>query len=170
MGCDIHMYFEVKDHETNKWYCLIANEHANYDLPNELAKYDEDYFLRVVSQNESSDISRIVSSFEGHKEIRTGRNYDMFSLLAGVRDYGDCAPISKPRGLPEDVSEYIKYLSDRWGCDGHSHSYYTLKELNRHMDKIKKYGESYYEKFSAIMSLCEGTPKEDIRFVFWFDN
>jgi hypothetical protein len=67
-----------------------------------------------------------------------GCNYDLFAILADVRngygfagcDTGDCFnPIDAPRGLPDDVSPKVEANSDHWGIDGHSHSWFTLKEL-----------------------------------------
>lgn len=58
----------------------------------------------------------------------TGRNYQLFGLLAGVRD-SSVTPIKSERGLPEDVSDFVKSESDAWDSDGHSHSYFTLAEL-----------------------------------------
>lgn len=34
-----------------------------------------------------------------------GRNYELFAVLAGVRNYGDITPIAEPRGIPGDISE-----------------------------------------------------------------
>ena len=68
-----------------------------------------------------------------------GRNYDLFAILADVRngsgfagvDTGDgFNPIFEPRGLPEDVSKDYKQLVDNYGEDGHSHSWVTLEELD----------------------------------------
>ena len=39
--------------------------------------------------------------------------------------------ISEPRGVPKDVSEVVKKEIGYWGSDGHSHSYFTLKELKQ---------------------------------------
>ena len=78
-----------------------------------------------------------------------GRNYNAFSLFAGVRFRNDfhgryvsvydeffwaemCVtphPIAQPRGLPEDVSPSVKAESDSWGPDGHSHSWLSVDEL-----------------------------------------
>jgi hypothetical protein len=66
------------------------------------------------------------------------RNYRLFGILADVRngvgfagcDTGDrFNPIAEPRGLPVDVSQTIATEYDEWGDDGHSHSFFTLKEL-----------------------------------------
>lgn len=69
-----------------------------------------------------------------------GRNYELFAVLADVRNFGwggdvDYAdgdkrtPIAAPRGLPDDVSTEVRKDSDSWDCDGHSHSWFTLREL-----------------------------------------
>ncbi|QDV59016.1 hypothetical protein [Rosistilla oblonga] len=36
-----------------------------------------------------------------------GRDYNLFATLAGVRNYDERPVFCSPRGLPEDVSEYI---------------------------------------------------------------
>jgi hypothetical protein len=75
-----------------------------------------------------------------------GRNYNLFGILANVRngrgfagcDTGDgFNPISEPRGLPDGMAEYIGEKKDEDGSiDGyefwfgdHSHSWLTLSEL-----------------------------------------
>ena len=60
----------------------------------------------------------------------TGRNYELFAMLADVRNSGGITPIAAPRGLPADVSPEVKGESDRWASDGHSHSWLTIAELN----------------------------------------
>ncbi len=57
----------------------------------------------------------------------TGRNYDLFGLLASVRNNGP----RNPKDLPKDVSPEIKAASDYWGGDGHSHSWLSLKEFKK---------------------------------------
>jgi hypothetical protein len=63
------------------------------------------------------------------EEMDCWRNYDLFSVLAGVRNYGDNEYIDVPRGLPDDISPEAAEAASRWGDDGHSHSYFTLDEL-----------------------------------------
>lgn len=69
-------------------------------------------------------------------DIDNGRNYDLFSILADVRngrgfagvDTGDgYVPISEPKGMPEDVSKGL-IENVCWDYD-HSHSYLSLREL-----------------------------------------
>lgn len=66
------------------------------------------------------------------------RNYIEFAILANVRngrgfagcDTGDpVKPISLPKGLPESVSPGIRRIAESWGCDGHSHSWLTVREI-----------------------------------------
>lgn len=62
--------------------------------------------------------------------IEIGRDYVLFSLLAGVRNHFGFVPVAPPRGLPPDVSaEVANAANDEWGSDGHSHSWVTLAEL-----------------------------------------
>lgn len=129
MGCDIHIYVEKK--EDGRW------------IPVDDWVQDE-YGISYVPYQ---------------KQIYYGRNYDLFAMLADVRNgYGFAGvdtgngfiPISLPKGLPDDVSDNIKNVSDSWGCDGHSHSWLTLKELidydwnqtTKHRGVVSK--ESYY--------------------------
>lgn len=84
-----------------------------------------------------------------------GRNYDLFGMLADVRngvgfagcDMGDgFVPVlgrEKPaRGVPSDASpEYVAEVGS-WDVDGHSHSWLTLAELRAYdwTQKTKKRG------------------------------
>ena len=96
--------------------------------------YDPDskYFSGTQFKNTDSPIDR--------------RNYTLFALLANVRngygfagiDTGDAIkPISMPKGLPKDISENIKKESDECGCDGHSHSWLTIKEILDYKSGVK---------------------------------
>ena len=61
--------------------------------------------------------------------IPSDRDYDLFGLLAGVRNYVDAAPISEPRGLPSEVSWKMKDEVEGYGTDGHSHSWLSYKDF-----------------------------------------
>lgn len=119
MGCDIHLYVEK------------LNEHKEWELvpPPEDAKYGEWF---------------------------GDRNYSLFAMLADVRngvgfagvDTGNrVEPIAMPRGIPKDASEEYAEIAGPykpcelgsaclhedghggWGEDGHSHTWFTLREL-----------------------------------------
>lgn len=71
-------------------------------------------------------------------ELEIWRNYSLFAILADVRNGRGFAGIRTgdgfnviggQRGLPADASAHVKKESERWGQDGHSHSWFTLKEL-----------------------------------------
>lgn len=108
MGCDIHLFVERRD-EQGKWVTADTWE-------------PEDGRMRV----------------DYHKRFYTGRNYDLFAILAdvrngrgfaGVKTGGGFIPISPPKGLPDDVSPQVAEDSEGWGSDGHSHSWHTVKDL-----------------------------------------
>lgn len=110
MGADIHLFVEAKGGKHGHWHKLD----------------------RTVSIPDWRHTTQYHLGWGG------SRNYNAFAMLANVRngygfagvDTGDgFEPIDAPRGLPEDVSEEIEEESDRWGVDGHSHSYFTLREL-----------------------------------------
>jgi len=117
MGCDIHFHVEIQS-ENGVW--LSADKW----------EYKDDYINVVYSD-----------------QFYNGRNYGLFSILAGVRngtgfagcDTGDgFEPIDSPRGLPDNLSFEVKVRADQWGHDGHSHSHLTLKEIKDFDFKSKK--------------------------------
>jgi len=108
MGCDIHVYTEFKlwyGKNEGKWFSA-----DHYKLNPSYGEDDSEKKMEVVP-------------------IYDSRNYSLFSILAGVRNYGGNEQISELHGLPDDCCPEIKEESDSWGEDGHSHSFFTLKEL-----------------------------------------
>jgi len=139
MGCDIHLYTEYK--KDGKWN------------PGDAWKQAEDGVLEIPY----------------HLQPYNNRNYQFFAWLADVRNgtWGDTIPvISEPKGLPKDCSELIKKHSANWGEDGHSHSYFTLPELEEAYKKSKE----QLIHFQAVPMLSEEalqewlkTPEKDRR-------
>jgi hypothetical protein len=138
MGCDIHMFAEKKVND--KWEKIGKVFPNPYYRPNEESKIEED-------------------GYEWNPKFTDtpyrGRNYDLFAILADVRNgYGFAGiptgegfvPISEPKGLPNNVSKEIEDESDGWGGDGHSHSWFTLKE-------IKDYDWNQTTKSYGVISL-----------------
>lgn len=86
------------------------------------------------------DIHLIVQTFNGHRWITRHddnleydeRNYQVFSILAGVR--GDLTPIAPQKGLPKDVTlqrdqdGYDTLVDGHW-LGEHSSSWHTLLDL-----------------------------------------
>lgn len=120
MGCDIHLFTEVKKtiNGTERW--------VNSD------SWEINPYYRY-----GTDEDRKYERELDHKSIYSGRNYELFGILADVRGVGNPV-ISEPKGLPEDVSDVVKNESDRWGSDGHSHSYLTLRELVEYLNENPK--------------------------------
>lgn len=99
MGCDIHLYVEVKKYST--WESADTWETDNHG----------DKFVPY------------------EKRLFTGRNYNLFSILANVRNRYKFIPITDPKGLPNDVSEPVKNQSKNWEGNSHSHSFLTVQEI-----------------------------------------
>jgi hypothetical protein len=84
------------------------------------------------------DIHSFAEKREGEKFVaipglypfESGRDYSLFGWLADVRNYSAVPPIAPCRGVPEDASVDARADSDRWGTDGHSHSWLRVEELN----------------------------------------
>lgn len=117
MGCDIHAFIEVKN--GNGW------QYYDWRKEFENGTYEDG--------SPSHDWKKMFDH-----PLYIGRNYDLFSILANVRNGRGFAgvptglgfkPIDMPRGLPNDTTLEVKQESEDWGIDGHSHSWLSLKEL-----------------------------------------
>lgn len=107
-----------------------------------------------------------------------GRNYTLFALLAGVRNRErNIKPIKQcPYSIPPDASEGVIKERDYWQGDGHSHSWYTLKELLDY-DWSQGYTESgivatsvaeeYRKTGKKPESWCQGTNAKDVERLEW---
>lgn len=114
MGCDIHMYVEYRK-KVNEKLVWISGD---YFRPNA-------YYGQWEGEEQMSRM-----------ELHGHRNYNLFSTLAGVRDYTDnVKPVSEPKGIPEDATEYVKKENERWDSDGHNHSWLTLGEIREYQKR-----------------------------------
>lgn len=122
MGCDIHPYFEIQD-DQGKWH-LHKWEDEFRGPPD-----PEDGYRPILEKRREE--------YWDHP-FNLGRDYDLFAWLANVRNgfgFAGCDtgnpidPLSAPRGIPDDASPEVKEASSRWSLDAHSHSWFTLKEL-----------------------------------------
>lgn len=175
MGCDIHCFAEMRDIETNQW-----------------EKVGDAFTL------DDYDKKRLGKD-KGNRPF-DWRSYSMFAFLADVRNYDHCEPLSQPKGIPDNVCKEIGEEYEEWGCDAHSASYFTAKELldfnydktfwNRRITKqtapnvyngasLAEEGEginlTYRENlgemfFIHLEELKSLGEPEDVRIVFWFDN
>lgn len=115
MGCDIHLTAEYR--RDGVW--------VNDDL-----EVSPDYY--------ASGETGINNKGSYKDQLYNGRNYDLFGMLADVRNgYGFAGtdtgegfkPIAAPKGIPEDATTLYKEWVNQWSGDGHSHSWLTVAEL-----------------------------------------
>lgn len=171
MGCDIHMYVEFKRENWPKdagWKC-------------------GDYFSIVDPTNPQEE--------PVHIGLIEWRSYSLFAVLANVRNRycEDAYPyISMPKGLPNDVTEYVRREYESWGIDAHSCSYLTMREIitfnerecpkndfgqeilkpliDRLIQRADELGVIYDFEIDHPLKDDVLERLENIRIVFWFDN
>ncbi len=118
MGCDIHFFVEYK-HPEKGWTNIMFDEWYQLRLSKEVGS--EEAARTVMALQKQTDR---YASFDAPLHVQAlhwgwyhGRDYRLFGVLAGVRDYS-VKPISEPRGLPKDVSEHVRFYphgSKHWG-------------------------------------------------------
>lgn len=144
MGCDIHLYREK--FVDSQW--LTADEWEPYDYGDDCKGVEVPWKKRF-----------------------TDRNYDLFGLLAaGVRREH---PFSwQPRGLPFDPCKEIASEAERYGEDGHSHSYlflHELKAMSRFIETatINISGMKHKDEIAALQaSIDSGAPDWNLIFPY----
>lgn len=128
-------------------------------------------------------------------EVDIDRNYLLFSLMAGVRNYAGVEPVAPPRGIPQDLSWWAKDRYTEWvpeadrqkkaaepsvrwwdeektrivNPDWHTPSWLTARELHcvkAHYFQID--AQLWPVTMDAVVAAMEALP--DARLVFWFDN
>ena len=139
MGCDIHMYAEVK--AANEWRAVgrvFKDDYHQAEIPATIYWYDDE------------------GEYEHNKAYTVhpydNRNYELFSILADVRNSERIKPIACPRGMPHDVSSFVRNEIAKYGSSGHSHSWLSLQELEAYPwdEMITCHGvvsQKEYEKF-----------------------
>jgi len=140
MGCDIHCFVEKKSAE-GTWELITGFQSDMYDENSE-------YFgsEKFKSLSNSPIDNRYYLMFAVLADVRNGLGF------AGVKTHNPLTPISKPRGVPTDASIGYQAEVESWDCDGHSHSWLTVKELMDYdWDQLVVYqglvGHSSYQVF-----------------------
>ncbi|MEK4108149.1 hypothetical protein NST28_29200 [Paenibacillus sp. FSL R10-2791] len=155
MGCDIHMYVEGKRtiHGVEKW---VSGDYYSVNP----------YYTEGEDGEQKYRISPIYD----------GRNYRLFAVLAGVRNYSDIEPIAESKGIPNDSCPEILEANEYCRGDGHSHSYLTLHELQEYAAKKIKTKYSGYVHESEThkplngecpSSWCQSTNAPDHKYMEW---
>lgn len=155
MGCDIHIKAEVKKNDVWRLaddpivpcrFCEATgiDERADPNTPVEVKEYGPD----PENPDDEIEISRrhlppktcywCKGEKKRSEEFYEGRSYDLFAILANVRNgrgFAGCktgegfVPMTDDRGVPDDVSADGRAYLDGYGGDGHSHTYMTLAEI-----------------------------------------
>ena len=130
MGCDIHTMVEIKrqrykDRNTDEGWRWVKLDAEELHIPNPYHDPDsESEYWRKQPKYTDEPFGE--------------RNYDLFALLADVRNgfgfagvprHQPIVPLSEPRGVPDDASHAWLETVEQWDSDMHSHTYFTLQEL-----------------------------------------
>jgi len=156
MGCDIHMWAEVKRTYLNP-ACKAEWRAVGRVFKNEY--HEETHPVILLSDDWESNAKLTYHPYKN-------RNYVLFAFLANVRngygvagcDTGDViTPIAMPRGIPEDASDYYKEHCEKYL--EHTPSWLTLDELkNAKWDqKICKRGVLSEDEYKQYLE--EGSPQ-----------
>ena len=112
MGCDIHSYVEHRNREGNWVPIQMQVRYGTWD-----------------GKDGCRDVYPV--------DIR---NYQLFGILAGVR-FCPADPIVEPRGIPSDVSDYVRGKYEENEDDWHTPSWYSLYELKLAVKDKDRYDE-----------------------------
>lgn len=117
-------------------------------------------------------------------DIYDGRNYALFSVLAGVR--GQEEPIAEPRGYPKGFLvddenmipvDGVLFFEPYWMGE-FGHSWLTLEEISdrNEEDRYSRNALSYFsalryiEAKMVVVAYENHLKEEDVRLVFGFDS
>lgn len=175
MGCDIHFFVEVR-------------------LPNGPWQFFREQLRACKNINHNTECYWCNGTGWECKQLYSGRDYQLFAVLAGVRNYMGIMPIAQPRGVPTDLDARTSWEMD---MADHSCSWFTLKELiavdwdreftvtfddeydlenRRQIQKTvttsyrKMAGEEFMETLDALRRRTILYDPNDVRAVFGFDN
>lgn len=107
------------------------------------------------------------------------RDYYLFAIMAGVRNYQDITPVAEPRGLPPNLSVVTLLEANYMGTDGHSHSWLSDWEVRKISQEyqydnpfwdIAVFGHEVYHHEGFGNEYKGSSYMDAVRLVFWFDN
>lgn len=137
MGCDIHVFTEIKPQKYNEEGLWFSKDLWEADL--DVAKNPEDYPELANMPTLRYKLAKSI--------YESGRDYTLFGILAGVRNDTFDA-ISKPKGINTQISYHTMGEIIRMGSDGHSHSYLTLAELKAYdWHKVQHFTERVSKQY-----------------------
>lgn len=84
--------------------------------------------IEIHLEEKVIDKWELVQQSDPENRLFDWRSYGMFAFFCGIRNYSGIQPISKPRGIPQDISPELKKILDD-DYDYHSASWLSIKEL-----------------------------------------
>lgn len=162
MGCDIHIFYEIR--KNDKW-----------------VKYEEKIFKSYDNTYTSSPFDwRSYNMFAFLANVRNRIDIEPLSLPKGLPDDSEYLNSEYTDDIYSSKKETLKdYYFNDW--DYHSHSFFTVKELlefdydkdfsNKRYDDEDSYRKilpnGFFDDLEILKSLGE---PENVRIIFWFDN
>ncbi|ULO05624.1 hypothetical protein H1230_21455 [Paenibacillus sp. 19GGS1-52] len=174
MGTDIHYFVE------QKMYRHRYNDPDRSGKWISIDKWTKSSWAILYPERDESPTWIV----ESNDMVFKDRNYDLFAILANIRNPENMPYISEPRGLPEDVSEEIR-LQIEYG-EFHSTTWFTAKELLEfNWDQVFEYedetmdGEVFIDSVNymecgsklldVVRNLVGRKEKSDFRIIITFD-
>jgi hypothetical protein len=123
--------------------------------------------IHAVFEAKINDRWQVIES-----EYEEDRDYVLFALLAGVRNYYSIEPIAANRGIPDDLSFalYDDSRTEEEDCElwlgDHSFSYITADECAAYESENETLSSNYFFKEMARLKEKYG----EVRMVFGFDS
>lgn len=155
MGCDEHLFIEVRDPLRERWV-VVPPEPT-----------DEDW-------SHLPGVDGWIPSFEERNAWDLGRNYGAYAQLADVRaDDDDPPPWFQARGIPDDLSSELCGAHAVSECLGeHSFTWGTLAEMRAHAARSAVVHERITDLIAVMEEICATYRLDagDVRFVVGFDS
>lgn len=132
MGCDIHMMVEARKYPCGPdgWFNVDNWRHNPY-------------------HGDDGEPAMKVNPIYSH------RSYELFTFLAGVRNYGGNPSFGFDRGFPKDAAKPTTEEYSGWGEDAHTPGYATLAELKEKAMTVTKVNRRGYVKKDQIARFKE---------------
>ena len=187
MGCDIHLFVEVKKTANSSWELAPGQLDDCYEckgsgidpdtdvcgncqMPKKdhLKKKKKHMCMFSPKTEYTADTQSCRYCLEGqsvHGGYYGGRDYELFGILSGVRDEPDPQWTQEDRGFPSDVCANLRSLAE--DVDLHSHGYYYLEEL-----EARPGGWENFPEFLKMLEKLKGLSAhhQNVRIVFCYDN
>lgn len=190
MGCDIHMYVEVRSRVVASGDARLRRVEREISAgtlpPSELDRVLPWGWWRLISTMRREELpgfkpdgeldfsgwDRLLLDAQGvplspEIVLWDNRRYSTFAILAGVRGWDDAPGIGTP-GVPPDATKEYRAEAESWGDDGHSHHWLTVRDF---FSRISGVTEELDERFVRFMeALRDRWGPDGARILFFFDN